>query len=82
MSHSETALCPVPLLGAHQEGLHPDSWGHAFWGGDTGPATVPGERGASRFLRRVNSKEWDERMPSKAEPPDARDGFRLAGDAE
>jgi hypothetical protein len=58
---------------AHKGGLRLDTREHALKGGDTGPAFVPGRSADSLLLQRVVSKDKDERMPSKAEPLEARD---------
>jgi len=58
---------------ADKGGLRLDTRDHALKGGDTGPAVVPGKIATSLLLQRVVSKDRKERMPSKAEPLEARD---------
>src|SRR5262245_14899884 len=58
---------------ADKGGLRLDTRDHALKGGDTGAAVVPGKIATSLLLQRVASKDRKDRMPSKAEPLEARD---------
>src|SRR5262245_19163596 len=49
-------------------GLRLDQPVAALKGGDSGPAIVPGKAADSPLLRRVGSRDRDERMPPTGEP--------------
>lgn len=51
-----------------QGGLRLDTAALAIKGGDTGPAIIPGDAGASLLLKRISATDESERMPPEGEP--------------